>query len=137
MAQAEFPALMALHKRAANLAKQASQRRGVKPGLFRDEHEAPLFEALPGARRGVEALLASVRDLLEPWDLGGPPQAPLEGLGGGVAEVLALKAPLDAFLDHVLVMVEDEDVRGNRLALLREVTEVLRELGALDQLEGA
>ncbi len=137
MAHEEFPALMALYKRAANLAKQEERRRNVKPGLFRDAFEAPLFEALPGARRGVEALLALVREALPGWDLGLAPERPLGELGTGVGEVLALKAPLDAFLDNVLVMVEEADVRENRLALLREVTEVLRELGALDQLEGA
>ena len=136
MAHGEFPDLMALHKRAANLAKQEERRRNVKPGLFRNEYEAPLFEALPGARRGVEALLAQVREALPGWDLGSLPEHPLGELGDEVRAVLALKAPLDAFLDNVLVMVDELEVRGNRLALLREVTEVLRGLGALDQLEG-
>jgi len=135
MTHEEFPALMTLHKRAANLARQEDRRRNVKPGLFRNEYEAPLFEALPGARRGVEALLSAVGEALPGWDLAYPPEHPLEDLGG-VAAVLALKAPLDAFLDNVLVMVDEPEVRGNRLALLREVSEVLRELGALDQLEG-
>ncbi len=137
MAEAAFPELMALYKRAANLAREADGKRQVKPGLFRDEHEAPLFEALPQARRGVEALLGEVRTTLEPWDLGRAPAHVPERLGDGVAQVLALKAPLDAFLDHVLVMVEEAELRTNRLALLREVTEVLRELGALGELEGA
>ncbi len=137
MGHEEFPDLMALYKRAANLARQEERRRNVKPGLFRNEYEAPLFEALPGARRGVEALLAQVREALPGWDLASPPAAPLGELGNEVRAVLALKAPLDAFLDNVLVMVDEIEVRANRLALLREVTEVLRELGALDQLEGA
>jgi len=137
MVHEEFPALMALHKRAANLARQEKRRHNVKPGLFRNEYEAPLFEALPGARRGVESLLAEVVDALPGWDLAFPPERPLGELGGDVGAVLALKRPLDAFLDNVLVMVDDAEVRGNRLALLREVTDVLRELGALNQLEGA
>jgi glycyl-tRNA synthetase beta chain len=137
MGQEEFPDLMALYKRAANLARQEERRRNVKPGLFRNEYEAPLFEALPEARRGVEALLAQVREALPGWDLAQPPETPLGELGDEVRAVLALKAPLDAFLDNVLVMVDELEVRANRLALLREVTEVLRELGALDQLEGA
>ncbi len=136
MGHEEFPDLMALYKRAANLARQEERRRNVKPGLFRNEYEAPLFEALPGARRGVEALLAQVREALPGWDLASPPARPLGELGDEVGAVLALKAPLDAFLDNVLVMVDEPEVRSNRLALLREVTEVLRELGALDQLEG-
>ena len=37
---------------------------------------------------------------------------------------MSLKAPLDAFLDTVLVMVDDVQQRRNRLALLSEVVEV-------------
>ena len=54
-----------------------------------------------------------------------------------VRQVLELKQPLDAFLDNVLVMVDDEAVRRNRLALLREVADTLRGLGRLEELAGA
>lgn len=79
--------------------------------------------------------MAAVRSRLAPWDLG---EGPAQGVGPltGLAAVLALKKPLDAFLDNVLVMVEDEAVRRNRLALLGEVSASLRELGRLEVLEG-
>ena len=49
--------------------------------------------------------------------------------------MLAIKPPLDAFLDNVLVMVDDAVVRRRRLALLREVRNALS-LGALEHLAG-
>jgi glycyl-tRNA synthetase beta chain len=130
-----FDDLMTLYKRAANLGRQAPEGASVRSSLFRDAAEAPLFAALPDARRGVERLMAGVRKQLVPWDLGTRPERELEGLDEAVAEVLRLKAPLDAFLDGVLVMVDATDVRLNRLALLQEVAEVLRDLGALEHLE--
>lgn len=132
----EFPVLLALYKRAANLAKQADEDNELEPELFSDPHEAPLFEALPGARKAITELMSTAREVLAPWDLGRGPAQRLSGLDGTIARVLALKAPLDAFLDHVLVMVEDDALRRNRLALLREVRDALRELGALEELEG-
>jgi glycyl-tRNA synthetase beta chain len=129
-----FPDLMTLYKRAANIGREAPAGATIKAGLFRDEPEAPLYEALPDARRGVEALMASVRTQLEPWDLGRRPERELEGLDEAVTEVVRLKAPLDRFLDEVHVMVDAADVRTNRLALLAEVASVLRELGALEHL---
>ena len=130
-----FADLLTLHKRAANLAKQADAALNVRPGLFRDPVEAPLHDALPQARRGVERLMASARKQLAPWDLGRGPNATLTDLDAAVAEVVRLKAPLDAFFEGVLVMVDDAEVRANRLALLAEVAEALSDLGALSQLE--
>ncbi len=129
-----FADLQALYKRAANLGEKATP--GVEPTaeLFSEEAEAPLFAALAPARQGVAELLAAVRAQLGAWDLGAGPEGEIEGLEELAAEVLQLKAPLDAFLDGVLVMVEDDKVRENRLALLAAVAGTLRELGALELL---
>lgn len=132
----EFGSLMMLYKRAANLAKEAKADIAVNPELFADEHEESLYAKLPRAKAGIAELMSLAEQNLAPWDLGQSPKQPLSGLEAGIAAVLELKAPLDAFLDHVLVMVEDETVRNNRLALLTEVRDALRALGALEELEG-
>ena len=64
-----------------------------------------------------------------------PPKTKLEGLDSNISTILNLKAPLDNFLDNVLVKVDNEKVRRNRLALLCEVRDSLRALGALECLE--
>jgi glycyl-tRNA synthetase beta chain len=83
----------------------------------------------------VTALLSELAEQLPPWSVGaGPARRPEPG--PALARVLALKDPLDRFLDDVLVMVDDPAVRANRLALLRETKDVLRRLGALEELGG-
>lgn len=147
----EMDDLMALYKRAANLAKgepqavdpQAFDRpereagRGVRRELFQAPQEAPLLDALPTAQRGVNELLALAKAQLPAWDLRDPAPAALVGLEPHVADVVSVKAPLDAFLDGVLVLADDGDLRRNRLALLSEVVRVLRRLGSLEHLAGA
>ena len=44
---------------------------------------------------------------------------------GALAELVQLSGPIDAFFDQVLVMAEDESLRGNRLALLGSLTDLL------------
>ena len=134
--QPAFGEMLALYKRAANLAERAP--RGVEPDpkLFVEPIEAELFAALPAARAGVERLLEAMHAQLPAWDLGTRPPSVIANLDALAAEVLLLKAPLDAFLDGVMVMVEDEAVRTNRLALLAAVAATPRALGALEHLAG-
>jgi glycyl-tRNA synthetase beta chain len=141
LATAETPAereafadLLALYKRAANLAEKAEPGVLPKTEAFVEPAEEALGAALPAAQRAVEGLLAAVRERLEPWDLGRGPARTLTGVADQAAGVLRLKAPLDAFLDDVLVMVDDAALRRNRLALLAQVTFILRELGSLEHL---
>lgn len=133
---AEFPAFMTLYKRAANLAEKAPGEVGVDPGKFQAAEETPLHRALPQARSGIADLIELGHESLRPWDLGRGPVADLPPLDAAMAKVLQVKEPLDAFLDDVLVMVDEEEVRNNRLALLREVRDSFRPLGALEELEG-
>jgi glycyl-tRNA synthetase beta chain len=123
-----------VYKRAANLAREGEGGE-ARAELFETDYEMALYKALPQARAGIEALLARADEVLVPWDLG---RGPAQALGGlELKGILALKGPLDAFLDHVLVMVEDPLIRRNRLALLTQVRDALRGLGALELLEGA
>lgn len=130
-----FPELLALYKRAANLAETAPEDVEPDPDRFEAPEEAPLHAALPDARDGARSLLDGLREQLPAWELGRGPSGTPEP-GEALQRVLALKDPLDRFLDDVLVMVDDPAVRANRLALLRETRDVLRALGALEELGG-
>jgi len=134
--QDAFQALLALYKRAANLAKDAGNEVAVNPRRFKSDHEAPLWAALEHAQTSLKTLLTTVRRVLVPWDLGRDPARALPDLSDDIAGILALKEPLDAFLDNVLVKVDDDRTRLNRLALLRTVQDTLRVLGALEDLAG-
>jgi glycyl-tRNA synthetase beta chain len=137
LASPEAADLMALYKRASNLAAKADESAEVNETLFREPAEQPLFAALDGARKGVQQLLEAAVQQLSPWDLRDAPERTLTDVEGATARVVGLKGPLDDFLDNVLVMVDDAQLRRNRLALLSEVVEVLRRLGELEELEGA
>jgi len=135
MQRPEFAELTRLYKRAANLASQSRRILEPDPRLFDTEEERLLFEALPSARRAVGELLEQGARLLPPWDPAQPPpETNLDPLADVLAQILALANALDPFMDRVLVMVEDEEIRENRLALLREVRDALGELGALELL---
>jgi glycyl-tRNA synthetase beta chain len=134
--QSAFAEMLALYKRAANLAERATSDAGPDPRRFQDPVEARLYEALPAAQRGVALLLEAMDERLPPWDLGRGPTGSLGGLDDLAADVLQLKAPLDAFFDGVMVMVDDDALRHNRLALLAAVAATPRGLGALEHLAG-
>ncbi len=134
--QDAFAQLQELYKRAANLAEHAAPGIAPDPERFEAPEANVLFSTLADARDGVTMLLEELEKQLPAWSLGeGPGVEP--DPSAALPAILAMKDPLDRFLDDVLVMVEDASVRGNRLALLREVRDVLRDLGALEELGGA
>jgi glycyl-tRNA synthetase len=57
-------------------------------------------------------------------------------VAGWLAAVQGLVGPIDAFFEKVFVMCEDEKVRANRLALLRDVAGVTKGFVDLSQLPG-
>lgn len=128
--------IQALYKRAANLAEHAPEGFEVDAARFEDDAERNLWTALPAAREGAQRLIEAMHAQIPAWDLGARPQVDAAALAPLAAEVLALKAPLDAFLDGVMVMVEDDAVRANRLTLLAAVASTVRTLGALEHLGG-
>jgi len=127
--------LLTLYKRAANLAADAQP--GATPDRKRLDsvYERPLILAAEAAAEAVSELVAEVARRLPGWDLGrGPPAISSSDLAVQFAKVIALKRPLDSFLDKVLVNDPDERVRRHRLGLLAEVVAALRPLGALEHL---
>lgn len=101
----EAESLAAANKRIANILRKSGERPAdrVDEGLLTDAAERALASALNDAMRDA---------------------APLIG-AGQYAEALkrlaALRSPVDAFFDQVLVMSEDAAVRDNRLALLQRL----------------
>ena len=53
---------------------------------------------------------------------------------GYLKSFAVLKAPVDAFFDKVMVMVEDEKLRRSRLALLRDLREAMNRVADLSKL---
>ncbi|HRD98550.1 MAG TPA: glycine--tRNA ligase subunit beta [Rubrivivax sp.] len=101
-ALAEAPALASANKRVGNILKKAEGEvpANVDSALLQDPAERALAAALTSVTPAADAAFAR-----------GDYAASLQALA-------ALKAPVDAFFDGVMVNAEDAALRANRLALL-------------------
>jgi len=90
------------YNRVANLAGKA-ERGLVDKTLFEDPSEKELFRGLKTAKEAIAGLEDPI-SILEHLQL--------------------LKQPIDNFFDNVMVMVEDEKLRENRLNLLGSIKEI-------------
>lgn len=101
--------LAAANKRTANILRKAGMvehetgQPGVDTALLHDDAERVLYHALQSAEKDVAPLIKkrSYADTLR--------------------RLAELKVPVDAFFDDVMVMVDDDTLRQNRLALLSEL----------------
>jgi glycyl-tRNA synthetase beta chain len=112
--------LAAANKRVGNILKKsegaADRAPGVNPSLLKEPAEAALYEALLAVAPRAEAAFSA-------------------GDYTGALQVLAaLKAPVDAFFDHVMVNVEDAALRANRLALLAAMHAAMNRVADLSKL---
>jgi glycyl-tRNA synthetase beta chain len=111
----DFASISVAFKRTKNILRQA-QEGGKKiadqlePDALTEESEKSLAARLP-------EVAARVRQLREQKDH-----------VAALVEISSLRQPIDLFFDKVMVMVEDERVRANRLALLQTL---LREFSTI------
>ncbi|HEY3859904.1 MAG TPA: glycine--tRNA ligase subunit beta [Gammaproteobacteria bacterium] len=98
----EATALAAANKRIANILRQAGDTPAAeaKPELFKLPAESALHEQIGRLRNEVDSLTKA----------GDYAQA--------LKKLAALRAPVDAFFDQVMVMDPDAAIKANRLALL-------------------
>lgn len=112
-----FEALNTAFTRAFNLAKNAETKE-IDSAYLQEPAEEDLYQTIQTVKRLVDKHLAN----------GDYPK---------VLEVLAtLREPVDQFFDQVMVMVEDEKVKGNRLALLYHVVELARNVADFSKITG-
>ncbi|MGV6858195.1 MAG: DALR anticodon-binding domain-containing protein, partial [bacterium] len=53
----------------------------------------------------------------------------------GLTQLAVLREPVDRFFDDVMVMVEDENIKANRLALLQSLAELFLRAADLSRLQ--
>ena len=95
-------------KRIKNILRQARETKKnvaeqLDSSLLTDEAEKALAAQIP-------EVAAKVREDREH-----------KNYAAALSEISKLRRPVDTFFDKVMVMVEDENVRANRLALLRNL----------------
>ncbi|MFT4174955.1 MAG: glycine--tRNA ligase subunit beta, partial [Rhodocyclaceae bacterium] len=113
----EAAALAAANKRITNILKKSPAPQGeARAELLREDAERAL------ANWSVEHAPA-IRQAFGQGDY-----------TGALVRMAALREPVDRFFDDVMVNVEDEAVRQNRLALLARLSEVMNQVADLSRL---
>ena len=113
----EAQALAAANKRIGNILKKSTEAiKEVDAGLFEQDAEKALFEALVAVEPQVQALYA-------------------DAAYTDVLKLMApMKAPVDQFFEDVMVNVENDQIRQNRLALLARLHRTMNLVAELSRL---
>ncbi|RFP79126.1 glycine--tRNA ligase subunit beta [Hydrogenophaga borbori] len=113
----EAPALAAANKRIGNILKKSEGVGGpVNAGLLKEPAEKALFDAMQATVPGADARFEA-----------GDFTASLQALA-------ALRAPVDAFFDGVMVNADDPALKANRLALLQQLHRAMNRVADLSRL---
>ena len=117
---AQAQGLAAANKRIVNILKKSGAETGPRldPALLTAPQERKLAESLERHRVELAPLLSQ-----------GDYRAALCGLAG-------IRAEVDDFFDQVRVMCEDQALRNNRLALLRNLRRLFLETADISRLQG-
>jgi len=116
--------LLAGYKRAANILKVEEKKDDHRYGgeVIEDQlaepQEKALFAALTAAKGAIAPALAR------------------EDFAGAMREMAGLRAPVDAFFEHVKVNADDKVVRTNRLNLLAALRATLHQVADFSKIEG-
>ncbi|MGP1679700.1 MAG: DALR anticodon-binding domain-containing protein [Burkholderiales bacterium] len=116
----EAASLAAANKRVANILKQAE----VKGEAF-DKAQAHLLKE--PAERDLFDALKRVSQIATPLFEAGD-------YTGYLKAFAVLKSPVDVFFESVMVMVDDQEVRRNRLALLRDLRDEMNRVADISKL---
>jgi glycyl-tRNA synthetase beta chain len=112
---ADFESISIAFKRIKNILRQANEsgkRVGLSAdsGAFREEAEKKLGVLIPEIAQAVNRFKEG------------------QDYSRALAEISRIRPAVDTFFDKVMVMVEDEEIRANRLALLQTL---LREFSTI------
>jgi glycyl-tRNA synthetase beta chain len=116
-----FDSLAAAFKRASNLLKQAKGDDGgsVERAQLREQADFDLYDALVAAEGAANDRI--VRGDFE----------------GGLKTLVSVKPHLDQFFEKVMVMVEDESLKRQRLALLSKLVRAFRRVADLSEIQAS
>lgn len=113
----EAPSLAAANKRIGNILRKAeSVRTTFERSLLTEPAEQALAEAYARTRASAD----------ERYDA--------QDYTGVLTTLAALKAPVDAFFDAVMVMTDDVSLRENRIALLAQLQQTMNRVADISRL---
>jgi glycyl-tRNA synthetase beta chain len=112
----DFESIVIAFKRAMNILKGSPPKKEMNPSLFAESVEKNLYEAFALAKEKISGSLSE------------------KDYEAALLEMTRMKKPIDEFFDGVMVMVEDEAIRNNRLALLDEIGKVFLRIADFSKL---
>jgi glycyl-tRNA synthetase beta chain len=108
--QPTFAVLAAAFKRVMNIIKD-SRGGTVDDKMLQEPGEKKLFETLQQVQKEAEPLILA------------------KEYGAALNVILRMKEPVDTFFDQVMVMVDDPQLRANRLNLLSAIAQLFLKVG--------
>jgi len=96
--------------------KGSPPKKEMKLSLFAEAVEKNLYQAFVLAKEKISTSLSA------------------KDYEAALLEMTRMKKPIDDFFDGVMVMVEDEAIRNNRLALLDEIGKVFLRIADFSKL---
>lgn len=114
----EAVSLAAVNKRVGNILKKTE-------GDINIEVDASLLQE-PAEQALHQALTSLSSKTKETFDAG--------DYTTSLQILAALKSPVDTFFDHIMVNIEDKSLRNNRLALLKQLHQIMNQIADLSKL---
>ena len=111
-----FDTLAGSFKRVRNIIKDHSDS-SVDPALLGEEAEKNLFDSFEQIKKEIEPPLAA-----------GDYKSAMTG-------ILKMKEPVDRFFEEVMVMVDDEKIKQNRLCLLTAISQLFLRIGDFSKMQ--
>jgi glycyl-tRNA synthetase beta chain len=102
----DFQAIGTAFKRIKNILRQADEKKIAPAATF------SATDATEEAEQKLGAVMANAKAALAEKK---------DDYVGSLKDIAQLRQPVDTFFDKVMVMVDDQKVRANRLALLRDL----------------
>ncbi|HQL37319.1 MAG TPA: glycine--tRNA ligase subunit beta, partial [Bacillota bacterium] len=108
----EFMNILGSFNRVSNLASKAMSPE-INAELFTEKAELELLRAFDEVNAEFEGYVDN------------------REYGKALELMITLKKPVDDFFDNIMVMVEDEDIRNNRLGLLKSIADMMNRMADL------
>ncbi|MFP4021898.1 MAG: glycine--tRNA ligase subunit beta [Halanaerobium sp.] len=102
--------------RAKNISEKAENKLEIDAGLLVEDEEKELYKAFNQREAEIKESFASSQ------------------YQKGFYLLVELKEYIDAFLDNVMVMVDDSEVKNNRLALLSRIADLMSEVMDIEEI---
>lgn len=112
----QYASLLAGYKRANNLASRAEKSHLYSQDLLKEEEEIELDRALDKIE---DEFIENIKN---------------SNYEEALALFASLESSINSFFDNVMVMVDDEELKNNRLALLQRVVKLIKPIADLSKL---